>query len=304
MTRTESLLQDIKNTLLELLPEESRISTRVPGTAVTRFNSSVDSQQCFYRPMLAMVFQGQKRSVIGGVTADYGPGECAAVSLDLPGVYRITEVTADKPFLSVSMQLDRSVISELLTECPYLLDENTAGSKSVIVARAEEELLDAVYRLVRLYKTPERVPLFSPMLIKEIHFLLLSGAQKSALLHFCSNHSRSEQIVRAIDYLRDHYKENVDIDTLAEIACMAPSTLHRHFKEVTSCSPIQFQKRLRLHEAEKLLIAEGKRIEFIASEVGYESTSQFSREYKRLFGASPREDAARKKATLRQSEDA
>lgn len=298
MRRTESLLRDIKNTLSELLPEGGRIDNRVPNTAITRFNSCVGSQQCFYRPMLAMVFQGQKRSVIGGVTADYGPGECAAVSLDLPGVYRITEVTREKPFLSVSVQLDRSVISELLTECPYLLEENTPGCKSVIVTPAEEDLLDAVYRLVRLYRTPERIPLFAPMLIKEIHFLLLSGAQKSALLHFCSNHSRSDQIVRTIDYLRDHYKESVDIGTLAEIACMAPSTLHRHFKEVTSCSPIQFLKRLRLHEAEKLLIAEGKRIEFVASEVGYESASQFSREYKRLFGASPKEDAARKKSRI------
>jgi len=289
-------LKVLREEILSLLPQEGRLEGVVRSMALTRFDCEQGKHQCFYRPMFALVVQGSKKSLIGAITANYGPGETNVVSLDLPGVYQIADATPEKPFLSVSVLLDRAIISDLLLHSPNLESElnRENNPNSVIVSEASEELLDAVIRLVKLARRPERHGVLLPMLLREIHYLLLCGPQREALAHFCSNYTYNDQIVKAIDWLREHFREPVSIDALAKIACMAPSTFHKHFKDVTSLSAMQFQKRLRLHEAQRLLLAEGLRVESVAANVGYESTSQFSREYKRLFGASPRQDVIRK----------
>lgn len=289
-------LKVLREEILSLLPQEGRLEGVVRSMALTRFDCEQGKHQCFYRPMFALVVQGSKKSLIGAITANYGPGETNVVSLDLPGVYQIADATPEKPFLSVSVLLDRAIISDLLLHSSNLESElnRELNPNSVIVSEASEELLDAVIRLVKLARRPERHGVLLPMLLREIHYLLLCGPQREALAHFCSNYTYNDQIVKAIDWLREHFREPVSIDALAKIACMAPSTFHKHFKDVTSLSAMQFQKRLRLHEAQRLLLAEGLRVESVAANVGYESTSQFSREYKRLFGASPRQDLLRK----------
>ncbi len=289
-------LKVLREEILSLLPQEGRLEGVVRSMALTRFDSEQGKHQCFYRPMFALVVQGSKKSLIGAITANYGPGETNVVSLDLPGVYQIADATPEKPFLSVSVLLDRAIISDLLLHSPNLESElnRENNPNSVIVSESSEELLDAVIRLVKLARRPERHGVLLPMLLREIHYLLLCGPQREALAHFCSNYTYNDQIVKTIDWLREHFREPVSIEALAKIACMAPSTFHKHFKDVTSLSAMQFQKRLRLHEAQRLLLAEGLRVESVAANVGYESTSQFSREYKRLFGASPRQDVIRK----------
>ncbi len=280
------------------MPDDGYDFGRLPGVAFTRASAPQKAHQCFYAPMVALVLQGRKHSVIGGVALDYGPGEAATVALDLPGVYQLTDAAPETPFLSVSLRLDRQIIADLLTKLPAS-SAAAAASATVLQAKADEPLLDAFRRLVSLTAAPDDVAVMAPLLTREIHYRLLTGPMGGCLRRFCSNAAQTPQIVKSIAWLRDHCREPIDIATLAALAAMAPSTFHKHFKALTSLSPIQFQKRLKLHEAQRLMLAEGKSVEAAAFAVGYESASQFSREYKRLFGAAPGEDVSRKKGGAR-----
>ena len=294
----EALLSELRQLILTVMPEEGYCGGKAPKVAFSRFDTPQPTRRCFYQPLIALVVQGRKRSIVGNTVADYGNGQSSAVALDLPGIYHITDAAKETPFLSVSLRLDRQVIAELLAASPTLscpAPETSAEPPSVVVADASEELLEAFIRLVKLEETPERISIFAPMITKEIHYLLLSGPQGACLRHFCANQPQTPRIVRALDWMRTHFSEPLNIPELAERAGMAPSTFHKHFKDLTSLSPIQFQKRLRLHEAERLMFSEGKTVDSAAFAVGYESPSQFSREYKRLFGSAPRQDIKKKK---------
>ena len=293
----ESLLKELKQRLMAVKPAEGYTVGQVPTAAYTRANSPQAARQCFYRPLIALVLQGRKRSVIGGVATDYGAGQCATVALDLPGVYHITEASEEAPFLSVSLQLDRQILTELLATGTVPLISETEKPNTVMTAEASDDLLDAFLRLVKLEETPVRIPVLAPMLLREIHFLLLTGPQADCLRHFCTNQPQTPQIVQALIHLKNHYAESLNITKLADIAGMAPSTFHKHFKALTSLSPIQFQKRLRLHEAQRRMLTDGCTVETAAYTVGYESPSQFSHDYKRLFGSAPGTDIQQRKTS-------
>jgi AraC-like DNA-binding protein len=244
--------------------------------------------------MVALVLQGFKHSVIGDHRADYGQDHCVVVGVDMPGVFHIAKASPASPFLSLSVKLDRHIISQLITEMPSIVADNDRPLSPVAVVQANSELLNAFHRLVQLLYTPERIPVLAPMILREIHFYLLTGPQGGCLRIFNTMGTQAHQIARAISWLREHYTEPLHIETLARQVNMASSTFNRHFKQVTSLSPLQFQKRLRLYEAERLMLQEGKNSSTVALEVGYESVSQFTREYKRQFGNPPRQDIFKK----------
>lgn len=288
----------LREKLLRHLPRQTRLEAAVPGLALSRYDQETSAAKCFYSPIVALVAQGFKRSMIGNQEANYGEQQCMVVGVDMPGVFHITEASPDRPFLSLSVKLDRHIISQLISEMPSLVPAHGKGrgksSEPVVVSEASEELLDAFLRLVDLLDTPERIPVFAPMLLREIHFHLLTGSQGDCLRLFSTGGSQAGQIAKAISWLRDNYVQPLHIEELARRVNMAPSTFHRHFRQVTSLSPLQFQKRLRLYEAERLMLLEGKDAGTAALAVGYESGSQFNREYKRQFGAPPRRDVAQK----------
>ncbi len=294
MNRSE-LLATLRREVAQAMPDDGYLFGRLPGVAFTRASAPQKAHQCFYQPMVALVLQGRKQSLIGGVSLDYGPGEAAVVALDLPGVYHITNAAPDAPFLSVSLRLDRQIIADLLTQMPAASGTAAASSATVIQAAADTALLDAFLRLSSLASAPEDVAVMAPLLTREIHYRLLTGPMGDGLRRFCANEAQTPQVVKSIVWLREHFREPIDIAALASMAAMAPSTFHKHFKALTSLSPIQFQKRLRLHEAQRLMLSEGKNVEAASYAVGYESASQFSREYKRLFGAAPGNDISRRK---------
>lgn len=300
MTR-ESQLQELKQRLLAVKLPEGYAAGQVPTAAYTRANRPQAARQCFYRPLIALVLQGRKRAVIGGIATDYGAGQCATVALDLPGVYHITEASDEEPFLSVSLQLDRQILTELITTGAVPPATVTNDPGPVITTDASDDLLDAFLRLVKLEESPARRSVLAPMIVREIHFLLLTGPQNSCLRHFCTNQPQTPRIIRALTHLKAHYTESLDITELADIAGMAPSTFHKHFKALTSLSPIQFQKRLRLHEAQRRMLTEGCTVETAAYAVGYESPSQFSHDYKRLFGSAPGTDIRRNRTSSNES---
>lgn len=290
----EELNEVLKEKMLRWLPQQSRLETGVPGLALSRYDEETSAAKCFYYPIAALVVQGFKRSMIGNQEANYGERYCMVVGVDMPGVFHITHASPQEPFLSLSIRLDRHIIAQLITEMPSIVTSQATPPNPVAISEVGEELLEAFIRLVDLLNTPSRIPIFAPMILREIHFHLLSGSQGGCLRLFSTSGTQASQVAQAISWLRENYVQPLHIEELARRVNMAPSTFHRHFRQVTSLSPLQFQKRLRLYEAERLMLVEGKDASTAAILVGYESGSQFNREYKRQFGAPPRRDVAQK----------
>ena len=290
------LNDSLKEKLLKWLPEQSRLETPIPGLALTRHDENTSAIRCFYTPMIALVVQGFKRSMIGDHEANYGELHCVTVGIDMPGVFHITDASPQAPFLSLSVKLDRRIITQLITEVPSIVTAQEGEVTPIVVDEAGKDLLQVFSRLVELLDTPSRIPALAPMIIREIHYYLLCGSQGKCLRLFNTNGTQANQIAQAISWLRENYTSPLRMEELARYVNMAPSTFNRHFKEVTSLSPLQFQKRLRLYEAERLMLLEGKDAGTAALMVGYESGSQFNREYKRQFGAPPRKDIAKKRS--------
>ncbi len=292
------LRERLKTALLKRLPVSGRIEPEIRGLALTRADEEAPALSCFYNPMVALVVQGFKRSVIGGHEANYGPLHCVTVGVDMPGVYQFSDVSPEHPFLSLSVKLDRQIIAHLMSEDPALACSGSEDEEPqpVMTAAAGDELLDAFARLLDLMDTPQRIPVLAPLILREIHYYLLTGSLGRCLRLFSAAGTQSYRIAEATAWLRQHYAEPFDTEALAARVNMAPSTFNRHFRAVTSLSPLQFQKRLRLYEAERLMLQEGKDAGTAALMVGYESVSQFSREYKRQFGAPPRRDISEKRS--------
>ena len=262
---------------------------------LSKLDKGEELENCFYTPRVGVVLQGHKRSRIGSVEYRYGEFQCIVVGVDMPGIFYLTDVSPQKPFLAVSMELDRYLITQLSAEIHPALRQNSArhSYRGVAIADVELGVLDAFSRLVDLLDHPEQIPVLAPIIKKELHYRLLLGPHGECLLAINTLGTQSNQIAGAITWLREYYRKPLLIGELAEKVNMAPSTFHRHFKLVTTLSPIQFQKRLRLYEAQRLMLAEGKDANFAAIDVGYESVSQFNREYKRLFGEPPFRDINR-----------
>ena len=294
--RSVQMLERLRNLVLEALPEEGRIENPMPCLALTRFNGPQQSRQCFYHPMMTLGLGGEKESLIGGRPVVYGAGEAVVVALDLPGAYQIRNASPEQPFLSLSIRLDRAIITELLTEAPELrpAPNGRDAQESVSVEHLPDEILNALVRYLEAMHSPRRAAVLGPMILKEIHYLLLEGPQGRVLADVCSEAAPGSRILTAVRWLREHFDEPLDIATFSERTAMAPSTFHRQFRAVTSLSPVQYQKRLRLHEAQRLMLVESLGVEAAARRVGYESCSQFSREYKRLFGDAPARDIREK----------
>jgi AraC-like DNA-binding protein len=290
----------LKKELVKWLPKQSRIQTAVAGLALTRFDESCRPESCCYQPMIAIMVQGWKRAMIGNKEYSYGAGSCMVVGVDMPGVYHIAKARTDHPFLSMPVKLDKYIITQLLSEVPQLAEKRSAAQRTsspgaVVVAEASDELLDAFLRLVKLLDNPAGISALAPMIVREIHFLLLVSPLGDCLRMANTIGTQANQIARAVNWLREHYRESLQVEDLARMVNMAPSTFHRHFHQVTTMSPLQFQKRLRLFEAERLMVFEGKNAGDAALDVGYESGPQFNREYKRLFGSPPLQDISKKR---------
>lgn len=285
----------LKEKMLQWLPQHNRISTAIDGLMLSRCDKVSNGERCFYQPMVAIVVQGFKRSMLANQEYNYGDKHCMVVGVDMPGVYHIAKASPEEPFLSLSIKLDRYIISQLLSEMPPVSGKINESLSPVSVSEVTNEVLDACLRLVELLDNPAKIPVLAPMIIREIHFHLLSGVQGDCLRMVNTSGTKANHIAQAINWLRDNYAAPLDVDSLAKQVNMSSSTFHRHFRQVTTFSPLQFQKNLRLHEAERLMLLEGKDTRTAAFEVGYESTTQFNREYKRQFGESPHRDVTKKR---------
>ena len=286
----------LKERVLGFCTGTGREETAIDGLAISRRDEIDQIENCFYTPTVGIVLQGYKSSMIGNEEYKYGELECLVAGVDMPSIFHLTDASPEKPFLAISLELDRYLITQLAAEIPPLPRHHKEHSyRGVVVAKVDYGVLDAFLRLLTLQDNPEQIPVLAPLIKKEIYYRLLLGAHGNCLRTINTLGTQSNQIAQAITWLRDNYKEPLLVEELAQRVNMAPSTFHRHFRQVTTLSPLQFQKRLRLYEAQRLMLADDKDANNAALDVGYESVSQFNREYKRLFGEPPFRDVNRLK---------
>lgn len=243
-----------------------------------------------YEPSLCLVAQGAKRVLLGKDVYTYDAYHFLITSIDLPVVAQVIEASIDKPFLGLALKFERHSIAEMFVDSDIPLPRPQPAGRAMAVSEVTLPLLDAFIRLIDLLDTPDDIPMIAPLVQKEILYRLLVGDQGERLRQMGAAGSQSQQIARTIDWLKENFNRPLQVEELAKHARMSPSTFHRHFRAVTSMSPLQYQKSLRLHEARRLMLTEHLDAASAAFQVGYESHTQFSREYSRLFGAPPLRD--------------
>lgn len=246
-----------------------------------------------YEPMLHLVLQGSKSLSIGDQVLRFEPATYFVVPVDLPAIGEIRSEKSGGPYLALSLTLDPAVIAAMLADLAERPASKTASGSDFSVATATPELLDAWVRMMRLLDRPGDIAMMAPMIEREILFRILQGPHGGMLRQIARADSRLSQVRRAIDWIRAHFTEPFHVEPLASMAGMSVAAFYRHFRAVTAMTPIQYQKTLRLLKARRQLIFEPHDAASVAFSVGYESASQFSREYARMFGQPPVRDVAR-----------
>ena len=248
-------------------------------------------------PLLVVMAQGGKRLLLGDQLIEYGPGDSLVITANLPVTGNWVDTDGSGRALGMGIVLRPAAIAELLLRAPATRwPRGTPGTPAIATGVAEPDLLDAVARMLRLLDHPADAPVLAPMIEKEMLWRALTGAQGDTVRQIGLADSDLSHVGRAIAWIRDNYAEPMRIDDLARLSGMSASAFHRHFRSVTAMSPLQFQKRIRLQRARSLLVAHPGDIAGVGHHVGYDSPSQFNREYRRLFGAAPGQDAQRLRA--------
>jgi len=300
--RREAAMRDIENSSMEValealgvaiarLTEQGELhTTAVPGLSLFRRIEPTAPVTGMYEPSVCMVAQGAKRVRLGDDTFVYDAHHYLITSVHLPTVVQIIEASPERPYLGLRLMLDQREISQLMVDSNLPQPRVQQSSRGMATGEVTLPLVTAIQRLIDLLGEPQDIPILAPIIQREIIYRLLVGDQGERLRQIASAGSQSQQIARAIDWLKVNFTQPLRIDDLATQAGMSSSTFHHHFRSMTALSPLQFQKQLRLQEARRLMLAERMDAANAAFQVGYESPSQFSREYNRLFGAPPLRD--------------
>ena len=269
--------------------------TAIPGLYLVRLSTTSAPRNEVHHAVFCVVAQGVKSVLLNDQRYVYDASKYLVVSLDLPVVGEIVEATREKPLLGFSLELDFSEIGSLMLEMGASLPPRVAArqQRSLFVNPLDEDLLDAVIRLVRLLGKPGQIPVLAPLLRREIFYKLLLSEQGGHLRRMTAANSQARRIAAGVQWVKKNLARPIRMEDLAREVNMSPSTMHSWFKAVTTMSPLQFQKQLRLLEARRLLLSETADATAVSYRVGYESPSQFSREYRRLFGHPPLRDIER-----------
>jgi len=274
-----------------------RLETAIPGLALRRYEAPTEPANYLHDPSICLVVQGAKRVLLGNEEFVYDANHYLITSVGLPVVAHVTEASKDVPLLGLIMKLDLRVVSQLLVDSDLPVHRVQQSPRGMAVSEVSPAVLNAFIRLIDLLDEPTDIPILGPLLQKEIIYRLIVGGQGMHLYQIAVKGSHGHQVTKALDWLKDNYSKPLRIDELASLAGMSTSTFHNHFRSLTAMSPLQFQKWMRLHEARRLMLSENQDATTAAFLVGYESPSQFNREYKRTFGAPPLRDIK----TLRQT---
>lgn len=260
--------------------------TPVPGLTIVRALYPGELQAAIARPLIAMLLQGRKRVTTGIESFEYGPGEAMVIAADVPTTSQITEASHRHPYYSLVLELDIAMLRELQEVVPA-----DQGKMSCVgIEPMNADVTDAAYRLARLFEHPAAMAILGEGLRRELHYWLLQSVHGAAIRALGVVDSHTDKISRAVAILRQDFMRPISVEELADAAGMSVSAFHRHFRAITTISPLQFQKQLRLIHARRLMLADGTGIAQAAYTVGYASVPQFTREYARLFGAPPGRD--------------
>ncbi len=268
--------------------------TGLPRVAMVRGEVPPEQLAAIYEPMVNVVLQGSKTITIGDRVMHYDPASYFVISVDVPATGEVRQGGPDAPYLAVALTLEPASISAMIADLP--VGDHKTASTGFSVAPITPELIDAWLRLMRLMDRPQEAPILAPMIEREILFRVLLGPQGSMLRQIVRADSRLSQVKRAIGRIRARYDEPFRVEEIAAEVGLSVSAFHRHFRAITAMSPIQYQKQVRLLEARRLLASGSGNATSAAFAVGYESASQFSREYARAFGAPPSRDPIRIRA--------
>jgi AraC-like DNA-binding protein len=286
------LRAELARRIARFLGTVEKCETEVPGLVVVRRTQPVGALCATYSPSLAYLAQGRKQVELGANTFVYGESKFLLTSLDLPIVSRILEASEAKPYLALMLEFDMTIVREFLSRedfasapLPYYPDH-----PAMALGDVTPELLDALCRLIGLLDTPKDIPVLSGLIHREIVYRILQSPAGARLRAVATLGDQSQRTAKAIAYLKDNYAKPLRVEELAQIAGMAVSTLHHHFRALTAMSPLQYQKQLRLRAARNHMLTGGHDAASAAFAVGYESPSQFNREYRRLFGQPPSRD--------------
>ena len=281
---------EIRDIILKNIPGEGNYPTAIDGVRIVRRDNPTEFLRCFYNPSCILVLQGLKQMLYGEENVVYTKGQYVVSCTDIPVSSRVAEASKEKPFVVLILELNSNLISNLLleTKLPKTIQSD---EKALAISDTDSELLDAFYRLAQLLeKTEAEQKVLSPMIIKEIYYRLLTGPLGGQLRLINTKGTRSNQIAQAISIIKDKYSEKLNMDEVALSVNMAPSSFYRNFKKVTQVSPLQYQKQLKLYEAQRLMLTGNYDAASASYKVGYESPTQFSREYKKMFGNPPKTD--------------
>lgn len=270
--------------------------TPVPGLRVMCVDSPRGKLESTYRPLVCLVLQGAKHLLVGRQAQTCVEGQSVIVAADMPVSGQVLRATLTRPYIALAVELDMNLLAELADSIGSRVPPAKTLGRTLFLQDSDTAILDCGYRLMRLIDTPDAIPVLRPGLMKELHFWLLTGLAGTQLRMMVASGSTASSLARAIAILRVDFRSRIPIERLSEAAHMGVTTFHKHFKELTSLTPGQYQKRLRLIEARRLMLYDGTTASRAAYEVGYESVSQFSRDYVRMFGTPPKRDTHKKTA--------
>jgi AraC-like DNA-binding protein len=283
-------LEALAKSIARWTDKGDQLVTAIPGLSLYRRDAPTQPASYMYEPSICLTAQGAKRVVLGDDVYVYDAHHFLITSVDLPAIWQIIKGSREKPYLGLVLKLDRREISQLMADSHLPAPRAQPSRRGMATGEVTLPLLAAFQRLIDLLAEPKDIPVLAPIIQREIVYRLLVGDQGVRLRQMVSAGSQSHQIAQAIDWLKSHFTGALRIEDLATQINMSASTFHHHFRALTAMSPLQYQKWLRLNEARRLMLTERSDAATAALHVGYESPSQFSREYRRLFGAPPMHD--------------
>ena len=283
-------LEGLGQSIAQWTDKGDQLVTAIPGLSLYRRDEPTKPMSGMYEPSICLIAQGAKRVLLGDETYVYDAQHFLITSVNLPTVAQIIKASRERPWLGLKLKLDQREISQLMVNSNLPPLRTQQSSRGMAIGEVTLPLISAFQRLIDLLAEPKDIPILAPIIQREIVYRLLVGDQGARLRQMASAGSQSQQIARAIDWLKSHFTNPVRIEDLATQVKMSTSTFHHHFRALTAMSPLQYQKWLRLNEARRLMLSERLDATSAAFEVGYQSPSQFSREYSRSFGAPPLRD--------------
>ncbi|MEL1265338.1 AraC family transcriptional regulator [Pseudoxanthomonas putridarboris] len=278
-------------------PGDGVHATAIPSLMLARMSAPNAPMRGLQEAALCLIAQGRKQVMLGDEVYEYDATRYLVASVDLPVTGHVTAATPESPYLCFVLKLSPSAVAELVTQAESARTPLPPPSRGVFLEPSSPEMLEAAIRMLKLLERPQDIPLLAPLIEREILYRVLCSPQGGMLRHIGIADSQGQRVAKAIHWLRRHYDQPLRIDHIAREVHMSASALHHHFKAVTAMSPLQYQKQLRLQEARRLMLSEVMDAASAGHRVGYESPSQFSREYSRMFGAPPLRDVERLRAS-------